>query len=136
MLMCDSATPVVPELGAVDLEDLRRKTVSLLWLRPSSGLRSFSPRPQGKLETHRVGKLAANALPWRYFAAFRRKLLRPQPNQKRPYPPRRQKNNQIQVRPVERRVCEEYLAAKRNIGLAEREILTLVYKQYFKCPPY
>jgi hypothetical protein len=25
------------------------------------------------------------------------------------------------------RICEEYLALKRNIGLAEREILTLVY---------
>jgi hypothetical protein len=30
--------------------------------------------------------------------------------------------------PVNKRVFEEYPASKRNIGVAEREILTLVYK--------
>jgi hypothetical protein len=34
------------------------------------------------------------------------------------------------------RVSEEYLASKRNIGLAEREILTHVYKYYFEMPSY
>jgi hypothetical protein len=32
---------------AVDQGDLRRKTVPLLWLRPSSGMRSVSPPPRG-----------------------------------------------------------------------------------------
>jgi predicted DsbA family dithiol-disulfide isomerase len=44
------------------------------------------------------------------------------------------KTQQIQVPPVDNRVFEEYLASKRNIGLAEREILTLVHIYYFEKP--
>jgi hypothetical protein len=37
--------------------------------------------------------------------------------------------------PVDNRVCEEeYPASKKTIRLAEREILTLVYKLYIENP--
>jgi hypothetical protein len=36
-------------------EDLRRQTVPLLRLRPSSIMRSFEPRPQGRRKTHMAG---------------------------------------------------------------------------------
>jgi hypothetical protein len=59
--------------------DLRRQSVSLFRLRPSSVLRSFEPRPQGRRESHRVGRLLANALPSRCFPAIRRQLQHPRP---------------------------------------------------------
>jgi hypothetical protein len=49
--------------ATVDPRDLRRQIVSLLRLRPSSGMLSFSPRPQGRLETHTACRPPANALP-------------------------------------------------------------------------
>jgi hypothetical protein len=39
-----------------------------------------------------------------------------------------QNSPQIHVPRVDMKVFEEYQALKRNIGVAEREILTLVYK--------
>jgi hypothetical protein len=77
--------------AAVDHVDLRRQTVSLLLLRPSSGMRSFSPLSQGRLEYQRVGRLSTNALPWRYFPVVRRQLQPPLQTEIRPYPPRRKK---------------------------------------------
>jgi hypothetical protein len=44
-------------LAAGHPEDRRRQTVPLLRLRPTSVLRSFSPRPQGRLKT--LARLAA-----------------------------------------------------------------------------
>jgi hypothetical protein len=97
--------PSVPVfLVAVDLVDLRRQIASLLRLRPSSGLRSFSPRPQGRLKTYMVGRLLANALPWRCFPG-----VVPPPTEIHPYPPRRPKTHHIHVPPVDMRVSEEYL---------------------------
>jgi hypothetical protein len=121
--------------AAVDLEDLRRYTVSLLRLRPISGMRSFSPRPQGTLDTHMDGLLPANALPGLYFSAVRRQLQRPPPTQIRPCPPRRQKSSEIEVPSVDMNVFDEYLASKRSIGLAERKILTPVVHIIFESPP-
>jgi hypothetical protein len=40
-------------------------------------MRSFSLRPQGRLETHRARRLLASALPWRCFPAVRRELQHP-----------------------------------------------------------
>jgi hypothetical protein len=51
-----SEKPPYQVLPAVDdLEDLRRQTVPLLRLRPSSIMRSFEPRPQGRRKTHGAG---------------------------------------------------------------------------------
>jgi hypothetical protein len=82
--------PYVPDfLGGVCPEDLRRDTVSLLRLRPSSGMRSLPLRPKGRIETHVVGRLQANALLWRCFPVVCRHLLHPPLALIRPYPPRR-----------------------------------------------
>jgi hypothetical protein len=74
-------------LAAVDHVHLRRHTVSILWLRPSSVMRSFSPRPHGSPETHRVGRLLASALPWRCFPVTRRQLQHPRPTADPSVPP-------------------------------------------------
>jgi hypothetical protein len=108
--------------------DLRRQTVSLLRVRPSTGLRSFSLRPHGRLERNMDGGLLVGALPWRCFPAVQRQLQNPPPTMIRPYPHRRKKTPQLQVPPVDMSGFEENQALKRSIGLDEREILTLVYK--------
>jgi hypothetical protein len=105
-----------------------RYTVSLLRLRPFNSMRSFSPCTDGKLESHIAGQLSPSALPLRYFPAVRRQLQRPPPTHIRPYPHRRKTSPHTKVPPVDMNICEEYQALKRNIRLAEGEILTLVYK--------
>jgi hypothetical protein len=112
--------------AAVDLENPRRLAASLLRLRPSSGMRSFSPRPHGRILSQTAGRQSPNAMPWRFFPVVCRHLQRPPLTQIRPYPPRRQKTHEMQVPPVDMRVFEECPATKINTGLAEREILTLV----------
>jgi hypothetical protein len=47
-------------------------SVSFFLLRPSSGLRSPSPRPRGRFKTHMAGRLRASAMPGRCFPAVRR----------------------------------------------------------------
>jgi hypothetical protein len=109
---------------------------TLLRLRPSSGMCSFSPRPPGRIESRMASRLPcetrlpSSALSWRSFPAVRRQCQRPPPTQIRPYPPRRQKLFKHCPPPVDMRVFEEYQALKKNIGLAEQEIVTLVYIQY------
>jgi hypothetical protein len=49
------------------------------------------------------------------------------PTQIRPYPRRRKTVPHINVPPVDVGVFKEYQALKINIGLAEREILMMVY---------
>jgi hypothetical protein len=121
----------VPDFpAAVDHEHLRRQTVSFLRLRPSSCMCTLSPRLHGRLETHKASRLLANTLPRRCFPAGRRQLQRPPPSQIRPYPPRSHRTHQIDVLSVDMRVCEGHQASKRNIRLAEREILAMVYKYY------
>jgi hypothetical protein len=112
--------PSVPVLPAVDdvIRDLRRQTVSFLRLRPSSNLRNVSPRPQRRLESHGASRQLASVMSWRCFPATRRHLQRPQPIR-------------IRVLHVERRVVEEYLARKSNIGLAEQGILAMVVRILF-----
>jgi hypothetical protein len=90
-------------------------------------MRSYSPRPQGRLETHMGGPLPTSAFPLCCFPVGSRHLQRPPPTQIRPYSPRCQTTHQIHVPPVGMRIYEEYLALKINIGPAERKILTLVY---------
>jgi hypothetical protein len=114
--------------AADDLVDLRRQTVALLRLRPSTDMRSVSPRPHGRLESHMVFRLPASALPRRCFPNVRRHLQRALPAQIRPYPRRRKPIPQIYGPPVDMSIRKEYQALKISIGLAEREILTLVYK--------
>jgi hypothetical protein len=116
---------VFPAAG--DHVDLRCHTVTLLRLRPSTGIRSLSPRPHGRYESHTGGRQRASALLRCCFPAVRRQLQRPPPTHIRPYPRHRKTTHAIQIPPVDMRVCKEYLALKRNIGLAEREILTKVY---------
>jgi hypothetical protein len=61
--------------AAVDnVVDLRRHTVSLLGLRPSTGMRSLSPRPRGSVESHMAGRLLASVMPKRCFPTIRHKL--------------------------------------------------------------
>jgi hypothetical protein len=56
--------PSVPGFpAAVDHVDLRRHTMSLLHLRPSSGLRNIPSRPQGIHESHMASRGLASALP-------------------------------------------------------------------------
>jgi hypothetical protein len=72
--------------AAVDHVHLRHETVSLLQLRPTTGPRSLSPRPEGRLDTHKVGRLPTSAMSKRCFPTVRRQLQRPPPIQIRPYP--------------------------------------------------
>jgi hypothetical protein len=94
---------------------------------PPACVVSISPRPQARLECYMVGRLSTSALPKRSFQDVRRLLQRLPPTQIRPYPLRGQTTLDTHVRPVDMRVYGEYPALKRNIGQAEREILTLAY---------
>jgi hypothetical protein len=62
--------PVLP--AAVDPEDLRSETLSLLQLRPFSDLRSVSPRPKGRLESNMDSRQLVSVVPWRCFPYVRR----------------------------------------------------------------
>jgi hypothetical protein len=81
--------------------DLCRENVSFFRLRPTTNLRSLSPRPYGKLESHIACRLSTTALPRRCFPVVRRKLHRPPPTQIRPYPCRRKITPHIHVPPVD-----------------------------------
>jgi hypothetical protein len=52
--------------------------------------------------------------------------LTPAATQIRPYLPCRPNSHQVHIAPTDMIVLEDYLALKRNIGLAEREILMMV----------
>jgi hypothetical protein len=73
--------------AVVDQVDLRRHTVSLLRLQLSSVMRSCEPLPHRRLETHRVGRLLASALPWRCFPVVRRQRQHPRPTVDPSVPP-------------------------------------------------
>jgi hypothetical protein len=73
-------------------------------------------------------------MPMRCFSVVHRQLQRLPPTQIRPHLRRRKTTPQIHVSPVDMRVYKEYQALKRNIGLAEWEILTLVHTSCFWKP--
>jgi hypothetical protein len=124
-------------LAAVDLVDLRRHTVSLLRLRPSSVLRSVELRPQGRLETHMVGQVRASALPWRFFPLVRRQLQHRVPPLIRPYPLSPKKCfADAAPAPLSGEDMREFTREK-HIGRPEREISMLVYGNFdFQNPPH
>jgi hypothetical protein len=110
--------------AAVDQVDHPSQIMSLFRLRPFTGMCSFSPCPQGRLETHTDGRQLLTALSLRCIPAGRRRLQRPPPSHVHMYPPRRHKTHHIQIPPVDMSACEEYFASKRNFGLAKWGILT------------
>jgi hypothetical protein len=129
--------PYLVFMAAVVHADLRRHTVSLLRLRPSSILRSFSPRPHGRLESHRAGRLRANALSWRCFPAVLRHHQHPRPTVDPSVPLSPGTISQTPPPPPFRESIWEYSIAKNHIGVAEREILVLGYGFFnFQNPPY
>jgi hypothetical protein len=117
--------------------DLRRHTVSLLRLRPSSVLRSVELRPHGRLETHRARRLLTSALPWRCFPVVRHHLEHPRPTAHPSVPPFAKSISQTTPPPpCQERICG-YSIAKKHIGRAKREISMLVYGYFnFQNPPY
>jgi hypothetical protein len=77
--ICPQISPYRVSPAAGDPEDRRRETVPLLQLRPTSVLRSFGPRPQGRLKAHMAGDNERAACPSADFSAVRRQLQHPRP---------------------------------------------------------
>jgi hypothetical protein len=71
-------------------------------------------------------------MPWCSFLVVRRFLQRPPPTLIRPYLLASKKALHIQVPSVSKRVFRESMALKSSIGLTNREILVLVYRQCFE----
>jgi hypothetical protein len=111
--------------------------VSLLRLRPFSGLRNISPRPRGRLESHTAGRHLASAGPWGFFMATRRQPQCPLQLRSARTLLASKKAPEIHVPSVNKRAFWEYLALKNSIGIAEREILAFVmYVRYVQTLPY
>jgi hypothetical protein len=118
--------------AAVDPKDLRRKTVPLLRPRPTSVLRSFRPRPRGRLKT--IAWLAtASERAQCPSAASQMSAVSSNtlvPPLIRPYPSSPKKISQTPPPPLRRKSICEYLVAENHTGLAEREIFVPVHGYY------
>jgi hypothetical protein len=81
----------------------------------------------GMLDLRSDGRHRASALPWRCFPVAASCSNTRIPPLMRPYPSRQRNTSHAPPPPPYRENIREYSVANKHIGLAEREILVLVY---------
>jgi hypothetical protein len=121
--------PLLVFPSADNLEDIRRHTGRSSGCDPPPSCVASSLAP-GDTYSSQGWRLLASAVPWRCFPVVHRQLQHPRHIAYPSVPFFAIKVSQTPPKPPCRESSFKYLVTKEHIGLAEREILVLVYRYY------